>query len=107
MASRDRPRESRRPLKRGGRAQGEDLWWKGLKWLAERENWPHDIVTSVTPEPQAEAKVSREVFGGARNVTDEFDVLLEKFAYWKTLRFCAWIQRVVRNSRKRKEERSV
>ena len=67
----------------------------------------HDIVTNVTPESQAEAKVSREVFGGARNVTDEFDVLLEKFALWKTLRVCAWIQRFMRNSRKRKEERSV
>ena len=81
--------------------------WKGPKWLAERENWPHDIVTSVPPESQAEAKLSREVFGGARNVTDEFDVLLEKFALWKTLRACAWIQCFVHNSRKCKEERSV
>ena len=92
---------------RGGRVQGADLWWKGPRWLAERENWPHDIVTSVTPESQAEAKVSKEVFGGARNVTDGFDVLLEKFALWKTLRVCTWIQRFVCNSRKRKEERSV
>ena len=107
MASRDKPRESRRPWKPRRRVQGEDLWWKGPRWLAERENWPHDILTSVTPESQAEAKVSREVFGGARNVTDEFDLLLEKFALWKTLRVCAWIQRFVRNSRKRKEERSV
>ena len=47
------------------------------------------------------------MFGGARNVTDEFDVLLEKFALWETLRVCTWIQRFVRNFRKRKEERIV
>lgn len=67
----------------------------------------HDIVTSVTPKSQAEAKVNREVFAGARNVTDMFDVLFEKFALWKTLRVCAWISRFVCNSRKHKEERSL
>ena len=92
---------------RSGSVQGEALWWKEPKWLAERENWPCDIVTKDTPESQAEVKVTREVFAGARDITDVFDVLLKKFALWKTLRICAWISRFVCNSRKRKEERTL
>ena len=91
---------------RGGSVQGEEQWWKGPKWLADRERWPSDIVTNSTPESQAEAKVTREVFAGARDVTDEFDMLLEKFALWKVLRICGWISRFVYNSRKPKEERT-
>ena len=92
---------------RGGSVQGEELWWKGPKWLTDRETWPCDIVTSCTPESQAEAKVVREVIAGARVVTDEFDVLLEKFSLWKVLRVCAWNSRFMCNSRKPKEDRTI
>ena len=61
------------PAVLGSRGGKVELWWRGSKWLAEKESWPRDIVTNSTPESQAEAKVTREV-------TDEFDVLLEKFA---------------------------
>ena len=91
---------------RGGSVQGEELWWKGPKWLADRENWPSDIVTSSTPQSQAEAKVTREIFAVAQVVTDEFDALLEKFAFWKALRVCFWISRFVNNSRKPIKERT-
>ena len=63
-------------------------------------------MTRSTPESQTEAKVTREVFAGARAVTDDFDVLLEKFVLWKVVRMCAWISRFVCNSRKRKEGRT-
>ena len=63
-------------------------------------------MTNSTPESQAEAKVTRGVFAGARDVTDEFDMLLEKFALLKVLRICGWISRFVYNSRKPKEERT-
>ena len=86
------------PGRRGGSVQGEGLWWRGPKWLAEKESWPCDIVTNSTPESQAESKGTQEVFSGARGVTDEFDGLLEKFALWKVLRVCAWILRFVNNS---------
>ena len=91
---------------RGGSVQGEELWWKGPKWLADREKWPSDIVTSSNPQSQAEAKVTREIFAVAHVVTDEFDALLEKFALWKALRVCGWISRFVNNSRKPNKERT-
>ena len=58
---------------RGGSVEGVELWWKGPKWLADREQWPRDVVTVSTSESQAEAKVVREVFAGARDKADEFD----------------------------------
>ena len=42
---------------RGGSVEGVELWWKGPKWLADREQWPRDVVTVSTSESQAEAKV--------------------------------------------------
>ena len=63
-------------------------------------------MTKSTPKSQAEAQVPREVFAVAREVTDEFDVLLEKFALWKVLRVCAWISRFANNARKHKELRT-
>ena len=39
-------------------------------------------------------------------MTDEFDMLLEKFALWKVLRVCAWISRFANNTRKHKEQRT-
>ena len=63
-------------------------------------------MTNSTPESQAEPQVTREVFAVAREVTDEFDVLLEKFALWKVLRVCAWISRFANNTRKHKEQRT-
>ena len=92
---------------RGGSVEGVELWWKGPKWLADREQWPRDIVTVSTPESQAEAKVVRKGFAGARDKTDEFDVLLEKFPFRKTFRVGAWILRFVYNNRKRKSERTI
>ena len=59
------PSPAENPADLGSRCesvQGEELWWKGPKWLADKENWPCDIVTRSTPESQAEAKVTREVF---------------------------------------------
>ena len=59
-----------------------------------------------TPQSQAEAKVTREIFTVAHVVSDEFDALLEKFALWKALRVCCWISRFVNNSRKPNKERT-
>lgn len=39
-------------------------------------------------------------------MTDEFNMLLEKFPLWKVLRICGWISCFVYNSRNPKEERT-
>ncbi|KAK3742407.1 hypothetical protein QZH41_020716, partial [Actinostola sp. cb2023] len=92
---------------RGGRVDKAELWWRGPEWLKDRNDWPNDIMTNTSPESQPEAKVTREVFGLAHDETDEFNVLLNKFTLWKTLRICAWISRFISNSHKSKEHRTI
>ena len=81
MASCDKPENPADLGSRGGSVQGEALWWKGSKWLADRENWPSGIVTIGTPESQAEAKVTREAFAGVRDITHAFDVLVREHMF--------------------------
>ena len=49
------------------------LWWKGPEWLADRKNWPCDIVTSATKESDAEAKVIWKIFAATVEETNEVE----------------------------------
>ena len=57
-------------------------------------------------ESRAEAKATRELFGGAQAVADEFNTLLKKCSLWKTLRVCALMSRSIGNFQINKEQRS-
>ena len=91
----------------GRQADDSKLWWQGLEWLSDKEKWPTDIVTSRTPESQAEAKITKELFNGATASTGCLKVLLGKFDLTKTLRIVAWTARFIRNSRLKKQERMM
>ena len=74
-------------------------WCNGPKWLNNKACWPPDIVTKASDESMEEVKGTREVFAVAIATTDELDILLEKFTYWKTMKICAWMMRFVHNVR--------
>ena len=59
---------------RGGQVDYSKLWWEGPECLSDKEKWPTDIVTSRTPEGQAEAKITKELFNGATASTGCQDV---------------------------------
>ena len=59
---------------RGGQVDDSKLWWQGMEWLSDREKWPTDIVTSRTPESQAQAKITKELFNGATASTGWLNV---------------------------------
>lgn len=84
---------------RGGEVLNHPSWCNGPKWLNNKACWPPDIVTKASDESMAEVKATREVFAVAIATTDELDILLEKFNYWKTMRICAWMMRFVHNVR--------
>ena len=89
---------------RGGQVVDSKLWWQGPEWLSDKEKWPTDIVTSRTPESQAEAKITKELFNGATATTGYLNVLLGKFEMTKTLRIVAWTARFIWNSRLKRQE---
>ena len=65
---------------RGGSVNGSTLWWNGLKWLANREEWPINPVTSACPATEVEVKTIREVLSLAqpKNSSDRVEEVLEK-----------------------------
>ena len=77
----------------------------GPQWLQHKNNWPPDIVPNPCQETLPEAKATQDVFAMAVAETDELDMLLEKFSYWKVMRMCAWIMRFIRNARSAKMTR--
>ena len=85
------------------------LWWEGPNWLKDPASWPPDIVTTATPESEAEAKATKQVFALAVNGTesDVFDELLSKRSLWYCLRVGAWVQRFINNTRNSKHKRKT
>ena len=80
------------------------MWWEGPSWLANPNEWPRDMVTTATPESEAEAKATKSVFNVAVNSPDESDQILAKFSLNKAVRIHAWIFRFLHNCRARKTE---
>lgn len=46
--------------------QHKDLWWKGPEWMGTPENWPPDIANRPSAERLDEARVTKEIFAGAK-----------------------------------------
>ena len=95
---------------RGGPVNKENvLWWEGSNWLKDPASLPPDIVTTATPESEAEAKATKQVFALAVNGTesDVFDELLSKGSLWHCLRVGAWVQRFINNTRNSEHKRKT
>ena len=91
---------------RGGKADQENqLWRNGPEWLYNRESWPPDIVTTPAVESNAEVKTNKLVALAIPAEDDEFDNLLNKTSYWRTMRVCAWVARFAHNVRNPKVQR--
>ena len=78
---------------RRGEVSNHRLWWNGPQWLQHKARWSPDIVPNACQETLEEPKATGDVFAVAIAETDELDMLLEKFSYWKVMRICAWIMR--------------
>ena len=79
--------------------QLSSVWLSGPEWLSNSEMWPINIVTESSEESDAEAKLIREVFAAAVETRDEFDEMLEKHTFWRTVRISSWVTRFLRNCR--------
>jgi hypothetical protein len=74
---------------RGGSVDQKVLGWRGPIWLSDSAKWPTNITTSTSPESQAEEKVLKKIFMFSEVRRDDFDVLVEKFQFWKLVRVCS------------------
>ena len=65
-----------------------------------------DIVITPTAESNAEVKANKQLVALAIPAEhDEFDNLLNKTSYWRTMRVCAWVARFAHNVRNPKVQR--
>ena len=73
-------------------------WFHGPDWLLDEEKQPEQPNLSCTKEVNVESKPLKEVvFQVAQKEVDEWDWLLERSSYWKTLRVTAWCLRFKHN----------
>ncbi len=84
-------------------------WFSGPDWLLDESEWPPQPKLETTGRVSEELKPAVvEALFAAKQESDEWSTLLEKFSYWKTLRVTGWILRFKHNAlaktRKMKKE---
>ncbi|XP_028407828.1 uncharacterized protein LOC114530405 [Dendronephthya gigantea] len=84
---------------------GESL--NGPHWLADSDQWPASVRTEPSKDSEAEAKKIKEILATAIETQDDFDALLIKHPYWKTIRINAWISRFLHNCKTPKHLRNL
>ena len=80
-------------------------WLTGPEWLLDERQWPQQPRLNNTEETDKECKATREVvLRTQERKLDEWDVLLERSNYWRTIRVTAWVLRFISNCRARKNK---
>jgi hypothetical protein len=73
-------------------------WYYGPDWLLDQEKHPVQPNLNCTKDVNTECKPLKEsVFQVVEKEPDEWDLLLERRSYWRTLRVTAWCLRFKHN----------
>ena len=68
-----------------------DGWFDGPSWLVDPEKWPNQPELATTKGVMDEHRPIPEVaLNSQEKVQDEWELLLSKNGYWRTIRFTAW-----------------
>ena len=79
------------------RMESED-WYNGPEWLLNEDKWPEQPQLRISEAVSEESKpIKEEVLFTKENYSDEWDKLLERSSYWRTLRVTSWALRFVNN----------
>ena len=73
--------------------------------MKEQDSWPPDIITVASPESNAEAKASKQIFALAVQSNNVMDEPLLRSSLWRTLRVGTWVARFLRNSKSPRNQR--
>jgi hypothetical protein len=69
-------------------------WFHGPDWLIDEEKQPEQPKLNCTKDVNVESKPLKEVvFQVVHKEADEWDLLLGRSSYWRTLRVMAWCSR--------------
>ena len=74
-------------------------WFTGPEWLLDEKQWPDQPDFECTKDVNDEHKpIKEENLYTKEHKPDEWEALLERHKYWKTLRVTAWALRFPNNS---------
>ena len=84
-------------------------WYEGPKWLLNESDWPYQPVLKSTSQVNEEAKKVTDVIAYISDrKPHEWDNLLDRKSYWKTLRIASWILPFINNCKaKAKNEKGT
>ena len=79
-------------------------WFTGPEWLLDEKQWPDQPDFECTKDVNDEHKpIKEENLYTKEHKPDEWEALLERHKYWKTLRVTAWALRFLKNSLARRQ----
>ena len=80
-------------------------WFAGPDWLLDERKWPQQPKLNNTKETDEEFKATQEaVLRTNECKLDEWDALLERSTYWRTVRVTAWVLRFISNCKARRNK---
>ena len=84
-------------------------WYEGPKWLLNESDWSNQPVLKSTSQVNEEAKKATDVIAyTSERKPDEWDNLLDRKTYWKTLTIASWILQFINNCKaKAKNEKGT
>ena len=80
-------------------------WFTGPDWLLDERQWPRQPRLNSTEDTDKESKAIQEVvLRTQERKLDEWDALLERSTYWRTMRVTAWVLRFTNNCKARRNK---
>ena len=77
-------------------------WLTGPKWLLDEKQWPQQPKLKCTEVADEECRPTPEgILHTQERKLDEWDALLERGTYWRTMRVTAWMLRFISNCKAR------
>ena len=80
-------------------------WLTGSNWLLDETQWPQQPKLKCTEVADEECRPTPEgILHTQERKLDEWDALLERGAYWRTMRVTAWMLRFISNCKARRNK---
>ena len=83
-------------------------WFACPDWLLDKRRWPEQPRLNRTKETDEESKVTQEtVLRTQERIFVDWNAVLERSTYWRTMGVTAWVLRFIRNCKARSKSKKM